>query len=228
MGLTNGITTDGVQQEVPLYSLYNYGRPVTSTDVLPLVPTDTPPTLFPSAGYANFNDVRIAAYYYNNLTTSTSPRGVLTPLSQLYVGQYIWLADYQGTWQVMTPVSLGSIIFAKNNLNGTATITFSNPHGLSKYQPFAIVNFDPVIDGYYLATIVIDQNRVLVNKVLDTSIKTITGQGVAMKFISQRVANPAEIADLPLTEAEFRKNTVWVDTDASGSWGVYRKNTYRS
>jgi hypothetical protein len=45
-----------------------------------------------------------------------------------------------------------------------------------------------------------------------------------MKFTSQRVATPAEIANLPLTEAEFRKNTVWVDTDASGSWGVYRKN----
>ena len=128
VGLTNGITTDGVQQEVPLYSLFNYGRPVTSTDVLPLLPTDTPSTLFPYAGYANFNDMRIAAYYYFNLANSTSPRGVLTPLSELYVGQYVWIADYQGTWQVMTPASLGAIIFAKNNLNDTATITFNNPH----------------------------------------------------------------------------------------------------
>ena len=224
VGLTNGVSTVGVQQEVPLYSLYNYGRPITSVDVLPTLPTDTPPTLFPDAGYVNFNDIRIAAYYYNNLTTSTSPRGVLTPLSQLYVGQYIWLADYQGTWQVMTPVSLGSIIFAKNNLNGTATITFSNPHGLSKYQPFAVVNFNDSLNGYYIVNTIIDLNSVLVNVTLDPAITSVTGQGIGFKFQSQRVANPSDIIDLPLLNTEFVKNKVWVDTNNDGSWAVYRKS----
>jgi len=224
VGLTNGVTTTGVQQEVPLYSLYNYGRPVTSTDVLPLLPSDTPPTLFPYAGYANFNDMRIAAYYYNNLTTSTSPRGVLTPLTQLYVGQYIWLADYQGTWQVMTPISLGAVVFAKNNLNGTATITFTNPHGLTKYQPFAIVNFNDSLNGYYIVNSIIDLNSVLINVTLAPSITTITGQGIVFKFQSQRVANPSDIIDLPLLNTEFVKNKVWVDTNNDGDWAVYRKS----
>jgi hypothetical protein len=224
VGLTNGISTDGVQQEVPLYSLFNYGRPVTSTDVLPLLPTYTPSTLFPDAGYANFNDMRIAAYFYNNLTTSTSPRGVLTPLSELYVGQYVWIADYQGTWQVMTPVSLGSVIFAKNNLNGTATITFNYPHGLTKYQPFAIVNFNDSLNGYYIVNTVIDLNNVLVNVTLDPTITTISGQGIGFKFQSQRVANPSDIINLPLLNTEFVKTKVWVDTNNDGDWAVYRKS----
>jgi len=224
VGLTNGIATEGVQQEVPLYSLFNYGRAISSTNVLSTLPVDTPSTLFPYAGYANFNDMRIAAYYYNNLSTSTSPRGVLTPLSQLYVGQYIWLADYQGTWQVMTPVSLGSVVFAKNNLNGTATITFNYPHGLTKYQPFAVVNFNDSLNGYYIVSAVIDLNNVIVNVTLDPAITTIAGQGIGFKFQSQRVATPSDIINLPLLNTEFVKNKVWVDTNNDGNWAVYRKS----
>jgi hypothetical protein len=224
VGLTNGTPTVGVQQEVPLYSLYNYGRPITNTNVLPLLPPDTPSALFPSAGYANFNDMRIAAYYYYNLANSTSPSGAVTPLSRLYVGQYVWLADYQGTWQVMTPVSLGSIVFARNNLNGTATLVFNNPHGLTKYQPFAVVNFNTSLNGYYIVNAVIDINSVLVNVTLDPAITIITGQGIGFRFQSQRVDNPSDIINLPLLNNEFVKNKVWVDTDNTGDWAVYRKS----
>ena len=224
VGLTNGVATEGVQQEVPLYSLYNYGRPITSTDVLPLAPIDTPTQLFPDAGYANFNDMRIAAYYYYNLANSTAPSGVVTPLSKLYVGQYVWLADYQGTWQVMTPVSLGSVIFAKNNLNGTATLTFNSPHGLTQYQPFAVVNFNDSFNGYYIVNTVADLYSVVVTIALDPAITTVTGQGIGFKFQSQRVANPSDIINLPLLNTEFVKNKVWVDTNSDGNWAVYRKS----
>ena len=224
VGLTNGVYTDGVQQEVPLYSLYNYGRPITNTNVLPLLPTDTPTQLFPDAGYANFNDMRIAAYYYSNLSTSTAPSGEVIPISNLYVGQYVWLANYQGTWDVMTPISLGQVIFAKNNLNGTVTIVFNTPHNLSKYQPFAVVNFNDSLNGYYVANTIVDPHSILVNVTLDPSITSITGQGIGFKFQSQRVDNPSDIINLPLLNNEFVKNKVWVDTNNDGSWAVYRKD----
>jgi hypothetical protein len=50
--------------------------------------------------------------------------------------------------------ALGSVINAKNNLNGTVTITFD--HNLSKYQLFAIANFNVNIDNYYIVTTVVD------------------------------------------------------------------------
>ena len=224
VGLTQGVYNRGVQQEVPLYSLFNYGRAITNVNVLSTTSAENISPVFPNAGYVNYNDVKMSAFFYSQLGVAVDKNGSIVPIQEFFVRDYVWLANYLEQWQVYTPVSMGQVTTARNNLNETVTITFNKPHNLTQYQPFAIVNFDPAIDGYYLATIVIDQNRVLVNKVLDTSIKTITGQGVAMKFTSQRVATPADIADLPLTEAEFRKNTVWVDTDASGSWGVYRKN----
>ena len=224
VGLTNGVYTEGVQQEVPLYNIYNYGRPITTTNVLPLLPTDTPTQLFPDAGYANFDDMRIAAYYYFNLSNSTAPSGEVTSISELYVGQYVWIANYQGTWDVMTPVSLGQVIFAKNNLNGTVTITFNDPHNLNKYQPFAVVNFNDTLNGYYVVNTVVDPYSILVNVTLDPSITTIAGQGIGFRFQSQRVATPADIINLPLLNTEFVKNKVWVDTNNDGSWAVYRKS----
>ena len=223
VGLTDGVYNVGVQQEVPLYSLFNYGRPITNVDVLPTNEVDTPNTIYPDAGYVNYNDVKMSAFFYSQLGVAVDKNGSIVPIEDFFVRDYVWLANYLERWEVYTPVAMGQVVSARNNLNETVTITFNKPHNLRQYQPFAIVNFDLAIDGYYLATIVIDQYRVLVNRTLDTSIKTITGQGVAMKFSSQRVATPAEIADLPLTDAEFRKNTVWVDTNGSGSWGVYRK-----
>ena len=218
VGLTNGIYTDGVQQEVPLSSVFNYGRPINTPNVLPTLPTDTPDKLFPSAGYANFNDVKISSYNYNGLNTA------ITPLSNLYVNEYVWLASYNSTWQVYTPSSVGQVIGAINNLNGTVTIQFATQHNLTKYQPFAIVNFNSNINGYRIVASVVDNFRVTIALSLAPSVTTLTGQGVAMKFSSQRVATPSDINNLPLLDSEFVKNKVWVDENDDGSWAVYRKS----
>ena len=218
VGLSNGIDTNGVQQSVPLYSVFNYGRPISNPDVLPTLPVDTPNKLFPDAGYVNFNDVKISSYYYNGLNTA------VTPLSKLYVNEYIWLADYNNTWQVYTPTSAGQVIGAINNLNGTVTIQFNGAHNLTKYQPFAIVNFNDNVNGYRIVTSVVDTTKVTIALSLPGSVTTITGQGVALKFSSQRVATPNDINTLPLLDSEFVKNKVWVDTNNDGSWAVYRKS----
>ena len=138
VGLTTGTFTNGVQQEVPLYSVFNYGRPITNPNILPTLPAGTPNKLYPDAGYVNFNDITTFGYYYNDLNLAQ------TPLSQLYVGQYVWVADYNSTWQVYTPIANGNIIQLLNNLNGTVTLEFAQPHGLTKYQTIAIINFNDV------------------------------------------------------------------------------------
>ena len=218
VGLTTGVYTDGVEQEVPLYSVFNYGRPINNPNVLPTLPSDTPNRVFPDAGYTNFNDVKISSYYYNGLNTAT------TPLSHLYVNEYVWLADYNSTWQVYTPTSAGQVVGAINNLNGTVTLQFATPHNLTKYQPFAIINFNSNIDGYRIVATVVDPFRVTILLSLSSALTTITGEGVAMKFSSQRVATPSDINNLPLLDSEFVKNKVWVDENDDGSWAVYRKS----
>jgi len=225
VGLTNGnYDIAGVQQEVPLYSVYNYGKQIKNPEVLATLPPESPNVLFPDAGYVNFNDVKMSAYYYANLPTARDSSNNVVPLSELYVRDYVWLADYLGTWQTFTPSSLGQIVYAKNNLNGTVTVTFASAHDLSQYQAFAIVNFDSRIDNYYIVSSVVDPYKVIITLNLNPQVTTITGYGVGFKFQSQRVNTPADISTLPLLDSEFIKNKVWVDTNTDGSWAVYRKS----
>jgi hypothetical protein len=219
VGLTTGTYTDGVQQEVPLYSVFNYGRPITNPNILPTLPANTPNKLYPDAGYVNFNDITTFGYYYNDLNLAQ------TPLSQLYVGQYVWVADYNGTWQVYTPVANGNIIQLLNNLNGTVTLEFAEPHGLTKYQTIAIINFNDAVNGYRIVQAVVDNYRVTVALSLVSTITRLTStNSIVMRFQSQRVAHPSDIITLPLLNTEFVKNKVWVDTGTTGDWEVYRKS----
>jgi hypothetical protein len=224
VSLSNGAPTVGAEQEIPLYSLFNYGRPINDPDVLSVTPIDQPSTLYPDAGYVNYNDVRMSSYFYSNLPTAVNQNGTVVPLSEFYVREYVWLANYLGTWQVYTPASMGPITQALNNLNGTVTITFTNPHNLSQYNIFAIINLNPAINGYYIATYIVDPYRVIINLNLDPNIRQTTGLGVGLSFQTQRVATPADIVNLNLLNSEFIKNTVWVDTYSTGDWAVLRKS----
>jgi hypothetical protein len=214
----------GTNQEIPIYKIYNYGKPVNNVNILKTLPSESPSILFPDAGYVNFSDVKLASYYYSTLPAAVNKYGTNIPLQELYVRDYIWLANYQSKWQIMTPKSLGSIIAVRNNLNGTATVTFAEAQTIRQYQIFAIVNFNASVDGYYIASAVINPYNVVINLALTPGITNITGLGVGFEFQSQRVDQPSDIANLPLVDSEFRKNKVWVDTNSDGSWAVYRKS----
>jgi len=224
VGLTNGISINGVQQEVPIYSLFNYGRPLDSVNILPTIPNTQPSTLYPTSGYVNYNDVTMASYFYSGLSAAQNYTGKTIPINQFYVRDYAWLANYLATWQVYTPASLGTVINVDNNLNGTVTVTFSQAHNLKLYDPFAIVNFAVDIDNYYIVAAVPNPQTVIINLSLNPSIRNITGQGIGMRMQSQRVATAPEIDNLPLLDNEFNKLKVWVDTNNDGSWAVYRKS----
>jgi len=223
-GLNNGQYTEGVQQEVPLYSLYNYGRPVNTPNILPTVSNYVPSTLFPDAGYVNFNDVKMSAYFYSQLPIAVNKNGVIVPITDFYVRDYVWLANYLNKWQVYTPASIGQVVNLRNNLNGTCTVTFDVDHNLSQYQPFAIVNFNTQVDGYYIASQILNQRQVIIALQISSATRQLTGQGIGLFFQSQRVEKPSDIADLPLLDSEFTKNTVWVDENNDGGWAVYRKS----
>ena len=224
VALTNGENTEGAQQLVPIYSLYNYARPIDDPNILPVQSEYNPSKIFPDAGYVNYNDVKMSSYFYSNLPVAVDKNGITVPISDFYVRDYVWLANYLGKWQVMTPASAGQVILVRSNPNNTSTITFSDNHDLSRYQIFAIVNFDTSVDGYYFVNQVINPRQVLVTLTLANSTKEITGRGIALKFDSQRVDTPADIQNLPLINSEFVKNTVWVDENTDGSWAVYRKS----
>lgn len=218
VGLTNGEYTDGVEQEVQLYSLFNYARPISDPNILPTLPASTPSLLLSDAGYVNFNDVKTYSYYYDGLNTA------VVPITKLYVGEFLWLAEYYGSWQIYSPTSLGTVIFAINNLNNTVTLRFAQPHNLTKYQPFGIINFNSAVDGYRIANSIVDPYSVTITLSLPSTVTTITGLGIGIRFDSQRVTTPGKINTLDLLNTEFVKNKVWVDVNNDGGWAVYQKS----
>jgi hypothetical protein len=225
VSLTEGTYTVGSMQEVPLYSLFNYGSTIDSPNILSTTNAEPHTYLYPSAGYVNFNDVKMSSYFYSGLPFAVDGNGITVPIQSFYVGEYMWLANFKERWEVYRWKPVGQVVQVRNNLNATATVTFSTPHGLSKYDPMSIINFADNINGYYIVTEIVSLTEILINLTANVSgTSAIQGRGIGMKFESQRVATPADIAALDLTENEFIKNTVWVDTNNDGNWAVYRKS----
>ena len=222
--LSDNTTFNGVQQVVTLSNVSNYGTPITDPNILSTVSPSEPNKIYSDAGYVNFNDVKMTSYFYSGLETATNTKGNIVPVQNFYVRDYAWLANFLENWEVFTPKSLGQVIAVNNNLNNTITVTFASQHNLTQFEPFAVVNFDLRIDGYYIVASIVDNFRVLVSANLDPTITQIQGRGVGLKLQSQRVEYTTDINSLPLLDSEFRKNTVWVDTSSDGSWAVYRKN----
>lgn len=223
VSLTNGIYTPGSQQEVPIYSLFNYARPIDTPDILNTIDSATPSQVYPDAGYVNFDDVRMSSYFYSGLPLARDKNNELIPINDFYVRDYAWLANYLEDWDVLTWTPVGRVIAVRSNLNSTATVTFAQPHGLSRLQPLSIINYATNVDGYYVVANVVNLNEVIINLPVATEIVS-TGQGIGLTFQSQRVSKPSDINELPLLDTEFVKNTVWVDESTDGSWAVYRKS----
>jgi hypothetical protein len=100
VSLTNGVYTPGSQQEVPIYSLFNYARPIDTPDILSTINPSTPSQLYPDAGYVNFDDVRMSSYFYSGLPLARDKNNELTPINDFYVRDYAWLANYLEDWDV--------------------------------------------------------------------------------------------------------------------------------
>jgi len=232
VSLTNGVHTPGIQQYIPLNKLFNYSTPITDPNVL-YTTSYEPSTVYPDAGYVNYNDVKMSAYYYSQLPNAVNKAGNIVPIEQFYVRDYVWIANYLAKWNVYTPDILNedynystppvNVINLRSNLNGTATITFNGVHNLSQYDLIAIINFNASVNGYYTVADIVNPKQITVT-FITTNAVNITGQGTCLKFVSQRVDKPSDIPTLPLLSSEFTKNTVWVDENDDGGWAVYRKS----
>lgn len=226
VSLNNGVYTPGAMQEISLYNLFSYGDVVTDPNILATVNNETPDMLYPSAGYANFNDVKMSSFYYAGLPNAVDKSGKVVPIQNFYVRDYFWLANFKEKWGIYTWSPVGQVVRAISNVNGTTTVQFAKPHGLKKLDPIAIVNFASNVDGYYIVSEIASINEIIINLNIPNANNgiAIQGLGVGMLVTSQRVRKPSDIASLNLLEAEFTKNTVWVDENTDGDWAVYRKS----
>lgn len=208
----------GSQQQVPLYNLKNYGRQINNPKILSTV--ESFEEKLPNAGYVNLNDVRATGYDIATLNDNI--------IYDIYKGDYIWIADNLNSWNVYSMGSMDNILeTVYNNLDGTATFTFSKPHSLTEFDSIGVLNFSSSIDGYFEIQSVKDLYSVIVVAELPTSINALNGTGLPFKLQYQRVGTARDIQLLPILDNEFNSYKVWVDQNTQGNWTVYeRKNRY--
>ena len=223
VGIIKDTAVPGLMQEVSLYNVTNFGRSLADEKLLPTIPPTYTEKL-PSAGYVNFDDVKMSSYSYETLKNN------IVPITSLYQGDYVWIADVNNQWKIYTAVQINNgkgpirVTDCANNLNGTVTITFSDHHNLEVDDPFVIISYDYKVDGYYRVNSVSNLNSVVIDLVLPTGTLNVNGTGIAAKFQSQRIDMPKDAADLQLVNSGFTKSKVWVDRDARDGWAVYQKS----
>jgi hypothetical protein len=223
ISVINGESEPGSMQEIPLYGLTNYGRVPQNIRILPLLPSYKMNQL-PSAGYVNFEDVKMHSYKVTNLNQN------LVSINDVYKNEYVWIADFKGDWKAYATISLSnstdviSIVNVVNNLNDTCTVFFSKPHGLTVNSVILILNYASAVDGFHVVVKIGNANSVVIDLSLPLSIPNIESTGIVSKLQNQRVNSPKDIINLNLLDTEFVKNTVWVDENIDGTWAVYRKS----
>lgn len=207
-------TLPDVQQSVAINNLINWERPPLTSNFLPLARgTYTTQEGLPSAGYVNLNDSKVQAYQFSNLNNNP------TNLANLRAGNYVWIANIDSTWGIYLVSGLqNQVISAQNNLNGTATITFATPHGLVKDDLFAIINFDPTVNGFYRVNSVTNLNSLVIT--ISLAGNTITGNGTGFQLISRRFEQAADATPIP-PNSEWDTRKAWIDSYTDGQWAVY-------
>ena len=211
---------EGASQKIQLNSITNYSSKLNNTNILPLL-TENLNTL-PSAGYVNFNDVKIYGYRITNLDS--------TDISSLYKNEYIWVADYRNDWRIfaldfITKKSnvTATPVLIVNNFNNSATISFNNEHNLQVNDVIFILNVAENVDGFYSVQQVNSLNAVVIDLSLPTDTINLLTDGIFAKCNSQRVTTPADVVNLNLKNFLYTSTTVWVDDDVDATWAVLRK-----
>ena len=226
VSLLDSVKTEGSMQEVPIWQLYNYNTKIDSANILTTLDGYPEQVLYPSAGFVNYSDVKMASYFYSGLPFAVDTYNKTVPINNFYVGEYMWLANFKERWEVFGWKSIGQVFTVKNNANQTATITFDRDHNLIKNDPVAIANFSITVDGYYIVTDIVNLREVIINLNITNpnNNNVLQGKGLGFSFQSHRVSNPADIANMDLIENDFIKNRVWVDNNVDGNWAVYEKS----
>jgi hypothetical protein len=219
VSIIKDVNVTGSQQQIPLYQVKNYGKSISTVDILSTT-SGQELDKFPTAGYVNLDDIRAAGYTIDRLSNSIAV--------DVYQGDYIWIADKDNSWNVFSMLPMeAALTTVYNNLNGTITLDFDKSHYLSIGDAFGIVNFSGLINGYYTVVDVPDIQSVIVSLTLSASITSLTGTGLYFKLQTQRISKAKDIQYLPVISNQYIPYKVWVDQNVNGNWTVYEKtNNY--
>ena len=204
-------------QTILLDDVWRESYKLPDTNILPTYYPQITDTALPSAGYVNLDDVDITVFSLDaQLGTAT---GVLDSIG---VGTTIWAAKSNAyDWNVYQADTVAvRVIAVDSNLNGTSTVTFSGNPGLAINDIMVVRYFDTSVDGVYRILSVPSVTTVVI-ALAEPNVNT--GQGLAYRLQSQRVAQASDTLNLPYANRLTPGDKVWVDNDGAGHWEVLEK-----
>jgi hypothetical protein len=216
LGFVNSnANVSGAQQTVNINNLLNYERKPLSAHFLPSYEQGyINDRGLPSAGFVNINDVTVYEYEFDDLNNDSFN------ITNLKVGDYVWLANYESSWAIFKAVSLNAtLVQLVNNLNGTVNLVFSGFHGLVKGDIVVISDFDITINGYHKVSNVVNLNTITID--IRITALELSGLGIVLKLINSKFNQPSDIVDQGFPQSAWSTRKFWVDYDKTSNWAVY-------
>ena len=212
--------TSQADQTVLLSNLWKQSYKIPSTNILTTTTVNPTDVALPGAGYVNLDDVDITIFDITN-TASLDAN-----LDQIGVGTVIWVAkinDYD--WGIYRTSKLpGYISSVSSNLDGTAVLTFTEPHGITVGRQVVVRFFSIEVDGVYRVINVPNITQIVVDFSFANGGQLVaTGTGIGFVLQTQRVAQASDIITLPYANDLLPGNKVWVDNNGAGLWEVLEK-----
>jgi hypothetical protein len=178
-----------------------------------------------TAGYVNLNDVNETLFDF------TSYANLDTVIANVKPGYHIWVAkDFSDNWNVYriteTKTNVKSLSYT---IDGLMSVEFNAEPGLEVGNVFAIKMFNDQFDGFYQVYAIDSLHSVKViphkNANILKDAKVISGIGIFYKLQTSRVATLSDVNALVPMNGWNDGDTIWVDNNADGKWGVYEKKS---
>lgn len=220
LGFSNSNTpVDNVQQSVNINTqLINFERKPLTANFLPLYTQGyTTEIGLPSAGYVNLDDVYLSVYDFASLNDNVSN------VNGLNANDYVWLANYKGSWNVYQAISINTtLILIKNNQNGTTTLKFTGFHNLDKNDLIAVIDDASSVRGFYTVNTVLNLNEIIINAAI--AVNQIATLGFVLKLETRRFDQASDINYSTVTNTPWIARKAWIDADQDNFWAVYQSS----
>ena len=212
--------TSQADQTVLLSNLWKESYKIPNTNILTTTTVNPTDVALPGAGYVNIDDVDITVFDITNIASLDAN------IDQIGVGTVIWVAkinDYD--WGIYRTSKLpGYISSVSSNLDGTAVLTFTEPHNITVGRQVIVRFFSIEVDGVYTVISAPSITQLVVDfSFANGGQLAATGTGIGFVLQTQRVAQASDVITLPYANDLLPGNKVWVDNNGAGLWEVLEK-----
>jgi hypothetical protein len=165
----------------------------------------------PTAGFVNEQDVKLILAKYDDILSQT--------ITNLNVGDYIWVGLRGVTWDVVKYISTSDRVLAVSSDADAGTTTFKL-NTQARYTVDEIIGILDVAgaEKFYKVKNVSLDNLICYEN--DTTADVEIANGFITKFISSRVSNLTEANSKVLNTELKAGEIIWVDDDDSSRWVV--------